>query len=78
VWLLSGALQEVALVSTVERRDDVMADRRKMGVHSPSRALKSKLPGALKAALEEKATDLVERVLKPRFIKPAPEKELFT
>jgi hypothetical protein len=54
-----------------------MADRRKLWVHSPSRPQKPKLPGAIKAALEEKATDLVERVLKPKFIKPPPEKALF-
>lgn len=50
-----------------------MADRRKMWVHSPPRAQKPELPGAIKAALEEKAADLVERVLKPKSIKPPPE-----
>lgn len=54
-----------------------MAGRRRMGGHSPPRAQKPKLPGAIKAALEEKATGLVERVLKPKFIKPPPEKEPF-
>ena len=54
-----------------------MVDRRKMWVPTRLRAQKAKLPGAIKAALEEKATDFVGRVLKPKFIKPPPEKELF-
>lgn len=70
-----GALREVALVHSSREGNAVMANRRKMWVYSPPRTQKPKLPGAIKAALEEKATDFVERVLKPKFIKPPPEKE---
>ena len=53
-----------------------MAKKQKIWGYRPPSAHKSKLPGAVKATVQGKATDLVERVLKPKFIKPPPEKEI--
>ena len=52
-----------------------MAKKQKIWGYRPPSAHKPKLPGAVKATVQGKATDLVERVLKPKFIKPPPEKE---
>ena len=39
-----------------------------------TRAKKSSIPDALKAQVDAKATELVEAVLKPKFIQPPPKK----
>ena len=41
---------------------------------APDRRIKPKVPDDLKAEVQAKADDLVERVLKPRYIKPPPKK----
>ena len=41
---------------------------------APDRRIKPKVPDDLKAEVQAKADELVERVLKPRYIKPPPKK----
>jgi hypothetical protein len=43
----------------------------------PSRPRKASIPGTLKAQVSAKATDLVETILKPKFIQPPPKKPRF-
>jgi len=48
-----------------------------MWVYSPPKPSKPKIPDALKAEVEAKANELVESVLKPKYVKPPPEDERF-
>jgi len=47
-----------------------MTNTRKMWVFSPSKQSKFKVPDTGKVAVETKANDLIETVLKPKYIKP--------
>ncbi|MBD0368221.1 MAG: hypothetical protein ICV53_19225 [Flavisolibacter sp.] len=49
----------------------------KMWVFSPPKPPKPKVPEELKAQVQEKANQLVETVLKPRYIQPPPKDERF-
>ena len=44
----------------------------KRWIYSPPKPPKAKVPEAVKAAVEAKAKELVETVLKPKFVKPPP------
>jgi hypothetical protein len=44
----------------------------KRSIYSPPKPPKAKVPEAVKAAVEAKAKELVETVLKPKFVKPPP------
>jgi len=55
----------------------VMVKKRKKWVPSPPRVPKPKVPDGVKASAELKATELVEAVLKPNYIKPPPDEEHF-
>ena len=46
-----------------------MAQKRKMWVYSPGKAAKATVPEEVKAQVEAKARELVERVLKPQHIR---------
>jgi hypothetical protein len=74
--MVLGALWEIGLVHSSREGNAIMVKKQKIWVHSPPRAHKPKVSGAAKAAVQRKATDLVERVLKPKFIKPPREKEI--
>jgi hypothetical protein len=50
-----------------------MAKQRKAWMSGPATKPKSSLPGAVKDEVDTKATDLIEKVLKPRHVKPPPE-----
>ena len=54
-----------------------MAKQRKAWMISPGKKPKSSVPDSLKAELEGKATDLIEKVLKPTHIQPARKDERF-
>jgi hypothetical protein len=56
-----------------------MARKRKQWVYSPrsSKASRPALAAAVKAQVETKARDLLDEVLKPRYVKPPPEDERF-
>ena len=54
-----------------------MAKRRKVWVYSPPRPPKPRVPDTLKATVEAGASELVEAVLKPEFVKPPPPDERF-
>jgi hypothetical protein len=42
--------------------------------YAPNRRIKPKVPDALKQEVQAKASELMETVLKPRYIKPPPKK----
>lgn len=50
-----------------------MARSKKRWVYSPPRPPKPKVPEAVKAEVERRATELIESTLKPSHIKPPPE-----
>ena len=50
-----------------------MTKRQKRWVYSPPKAAKPKVPERVKRDLEEKAEELVETILKPKYIEPPPE-----
>ena len=54
-----------------------MTRRKKRWVHSPSKALKPKVPEDVKRGLEEQAAELIEAVLKPKYVEPPPEDARF-
>jgi hypothetical protein len=54
-----------------------MAKRRKPWEIRPQEKPKTKLPASLKAEVEAKAADLIEKVLKPKHVLPPPEGERF-
>ncbi len=49
-----------------------MSKTRKTWVYSPPSSAKPKPPESVKASVAQKANELVERVLKPRYIQPPP------
>jgi hypothetical protein len=49
----------------------------KRWVYSPPKPTKPKVPEADKAEVEAKAGELIETVLKPKFVKPPPKDERF-
>lgn len=50
-----------------------MAKQRKAWVFDTAKRAKSELPGTLKDEVDTKATELIEKTLKPRHVKPPPE-----
>jgi len=56
-----------------------MAKRKpkKMWAYTPSKPAKPKVPESIKAEVEKKCNELVETVLKPKFIQPPPEDSEF-
>ena len=46
----------------------------KTWIYAPKKPPKEKLPDDLKAAVEVQASELVEKVLKPRHIQPPPQR----
>ena len=52
-----------------------MARQKKTWVYSPPKPKKPKIPDALKKLVDEKASQLVETVLKPEYVKPPPEND---
>lgn len=50
-----------------------MPGRQKMWVYSPPKPPKPKVPDGLKAEVSARANDLVESVLKPRYVEPKPD-----
>lgn len=50
-----------------------MTKRQKTWVYAPSKAKKPQVPETFKAQVQQKAAELVEAVLKPRYIVPPPE-----
>ena len=50
-----------------------MAKQRKDWVFSPAKKSKSSLPGTVKDEVDTKAKELIDKVLKPKHIKPPPE-----
>ena len=54
-----------------------MAKSRKVWMLSPAKKPKSSMPDSIKAEVEAKATDLVENVLKPKYVLPPPKDERF-
>jgi hypothetical protein len=54
-----------------------MAKPRKAWMTSQAAKPKSSLPGTVKDEVDTKATDLIEKVLKPRHVKPPPEGSQF-
>src|SRR6266851_4939257 len=54
-----------------------MATKRKTWVYSPPRQAKPPVPEAIKADVAAQARDLIESVLKPLHVKPAPDDERF-
>jgi hypothetical protein len=54
-----------------------MAKQRKPWEIRPQKDPKSKLPDSLKAEVEAKAADLIEKVLKPKHVLPPPKDERF-
>jgi len=55
----------------------MMVEKRKMWVHNSPRIPKPKVPDVVKATVERKSTELVDTVLKPRYIKPPPDEGHF-
>jgi hypothetical protein len=51
-----------------------MAKKGYMWGYAPDRRNKPKVPDALKKEVQAKANELVEEMLKPRYIKPSPKK----
>jgi hypothetical protein len=52
-----------------------MAKKRSYGWgYAPDRRLKPKVPDDLKAKVQARADELVEKVLRPRYVKPPPKK----
>ena len=49
----------------------------KTWVYAPKKPSKGKLPDDLKAAVEVQASELVEKVLKPRHVQPPPQEPRF-
>src|ERR1700678_3625391 len=49
-----------------------MAKQRKLSIFSPSKKSTSSLPGTVKDEVETKAKELIEKVLKPQHVQPAP------
>ena len=49
-----------------------MAKQRKAWMIGPAKKAKTSLPDSLKADVEAKATDLIEGVLKPKYVLPPP------
>lgn len=54
-----------------------MAGNRKMWVYAPSKLPKAAVPASVKMAMESKAKELIETILKPRHVKPPPKKPKF-
>ena len=54
-----------------------MAKQRKAWMSGPATKPKSSLPGTAKDEVDTKATDLIEKVLKPRHVLPPPEGSQF-
>lgn len=54
-----------------------MSKRQKTWVYNPPKPAKPKVPEALKAEVQAKATELVNTVLKPTHIKPPRKKQQF-
>ena len=54
-----------------------MAKRRKMWVYTPPRKPKPRVPDTIKAEVEKKSNELVEFVLKPKYIKLPPQDKRF-
>ena len=54
-----------------------MAKQRKAWMFDPVTKPKSSLPGTVKDEMDTKATDLIEKVLKPRHVLPPPEGSQF-
>ena len=50
-----------------------MAKQRKAWVFSPAKKTKSSLSGTVKDEVDTKARELIETVLKPKYIRPPPE-----
>jgi len=50
-----------------------MATRKKHWVYSPPKPKKPKVPEHVKQMVTQQANDLIESVLKPKYIKPPPE-----
>ena len=50
-----------------------MAKRKKHWVYSPPKPKKPKVPEHVKQMVTQQANDLIESVLKPKYIKPPPE-----
>lgn len=51
--------------------------QQKAWVYSPGKPQPGKVPESLKAEVTRKAQDLVETVLKPHYVQPAPEDPQF-
>jgi hypothetical protein len=49
-----------------------MPKQPKKWMYSPAKPTKSAVPAAIKAELEKKANELIEKVLKPKHIQPPP------
>ena len=54
-----------------------MAKQRKAWMSGPVTKCKASLPGTVKDEMDTKATDLIEKVLKPRHVLPPPEGSQF-
>jgi len=54
-----------------------MAKKQRMWVYSPSKPPAPKVPANTKAIVQQKADELVEKVLKPKHIKPPPASKKF-
>ena len=54
-----------------------MATRKKMWTYSPSKPTreKSKVPEEIKLYLQEKSDEIVEKIFKPKYLKPIPEEQ---
>jgi hypothetical protein len=50
---------------------------RRLWTWAPSKTLKPKVSEDIKAELDAKAKELIEKILKPRYIKPSPKKPQF-
>ncbi len=54
-----------------------MAKRQKRWIYKPPRQPKLRVPDAVKMDVEARASELIESVLKPNHVKPAPKNEHF-
>lgn len=54
-----------------------MIRKQKRWTYSPPKPSKAKIPDAIKCTVENKATELIESILKPKHIKPHPEDNTF-
>jgi hypothetical protein len=54
-----------------------MAKPRKAWIFSPGKSPNPSVPDSIKAELEAKATDLIENVLKPKYVLPPKKDEQF-